>query len=229
MCPNIPISEKYDAIKLDPEIDDKSKEILFNWLKNIESKHIFLEKINAGQTVYNEVGNLHLSQCYNCHKIAVWIHKNMIFPSLDLSMPPNPDTPEEILNDYEEARRIVSLSPRGAAALLRLCVQKLCKFLGEKGQNIDDDIASLVSKGLNPLVQQSLDIVRVIGNEAVHPGVIDLKDDQKTVYKLFQIINLIVQQMISTPNNIQQMYSELPEKKREAIKLRNERANRNNI
>jgi hypothetical protein len=28
---------------------------------------------------------------------------------------------------------------------------------------------------VNPLVQKSLDVVRVIGNEAVHPGVMDLK------------------------------------------------------
>ena len=56
-----------------------------------------------------------------------------------------------------------------------------CAFnLGEKGEKLDDDIANLVKRGLNPTVQKSLDIVRVIGNEAVHPGVLDLKDDRDT-------------------------------------------------
>ncbi len=103
-------------------------------------------------------------------------------------MIPNPDLPDHIIRDYEEARGILRDSPRGAAALLRLCVQKLCMHLGEKGKNIDDDIASLVSKGLNPLVQKSLDIVRVIGNEAVHPGVIDLNDDRDTASQLLILI-----------------------------------------
>jgi hypothetical protein len=38
-------------------------------------------------------------------------------------------------------------------------------------------------------VQQSLDIVRVIGNDAVHPGQIDLTDDIETATKLFVLIN----------------------------------------
>ena len=131
-----------------------------------------------GDTSYLQVGNLFLSRCYNCKKVAVWVHQNLVFPSERLGAQPNPDNPdlpETVLHDFEEARAILNFSPRGAAALLRLCLQKLCLFFGEKGQSIDDDIASLVAKGLSPLVQKALDVVRVIGNEAVHPGTIDLK------------------------------------------------------
>jgi len=89
---------------------------------------------------------------------------------------PNPDLPDELFRDFDEAREIVDGSLRGAAALLRLVIRKLCAHLGEKGKDINADIASLVAKGLNPLVQKALDVVRVIGNEAVHPGTIDLRD-----------------------------------------------------
>ncbi len=105
-----------------------------------------------------------------------------------------------------------------------MCVQKLCVHLGEKGKNIDDDIGSLVKKGLNPLVQKSLDIVRVIGNEAVHPGRIDLKDDRDTAMTLLGILNAIADQMISHPKTVETMYEKLPETKREAIERRDAKA-----
>jgi hypothetical protein len=128
--------------------------------------------------------------------------------------------PDEIIHDFEEARSILGESPRGAAALLRLCIQKLCVHLGEKGKNIDDDIAILVKKGLNPLVQKSLDIVRVIGNESVHPGVINLKDDRDIAFDLLVLINSITDQMITHPKNVEALYKKLPEGKRKAIEKR---------
>ena len=100
-------------------------------------------------------------------------------------------------------------------------------ILGEKGKNIDDDIASLVGKGLNPLVQQSLDVVRVIGNEAVHPGVMNLKDDRETAATLFGLVNAIAEQLITNPKTVQALYEKLPESKRVAIAARNYKANRN--
>jgi len=125
-----------------------------------------------------------------------------------------------MIRDFEEAREIVDASPRGAAALLRLCTQKLCRYLGEKGKNLDEEIGNLVKKGLNPLIQQSLDVVRVIGNEAVHPGVIDLNDDRDTAIQLFTLVNSIAEQMISHPKAVRAMYDKLPEAKRKAIEQR---------
>ena len=72
----------------------------------------------------------------------------MIHPEASGGPPPNPDLPEDIRLDYSEARSIVGRSPRGAAALLRLCIQKLCRHLGEKGKDLNADIASLVRKSL---------------------------------------------------------------------------------
>jgi hypothetical protein len=104
--------------------------------------------------------------------------------------------------------------------LLRLAIQKLCAALGEKGKNIDDDIASLVKKGLSSLVQKPLDAVRVIGNEAVHPGTLDLKDDRDTATELFGLVNIIAEQMISIPKHVEEVYGKIPEDKRKAIEKR---------
>jgi hypothetical protein len=148
-------------------------------------------------------------------------YKNkLVFPPLREGPEPNPDLPASVRKDYEEAGTILNLSPRGAAALLRLAIQKLCIELGEKGKTIDDAIASLVQKGLSPLVQKALDAVRVVGNEAVHPGTIDLKDDKETATQLFKAVNIIAEQMISNPKHIEELYRKLPEEKKKAIDKR---------
>lgn len=141
-------------------------------------------------------------------------------PKSSLAPLPNHDMEEGILKDYNEAALIVGDSPRGAAALLRLCIQKLCKQLGEEGKSINDDIASLVKKGLSPKVQKALDIVRVIGNESVHPGTIDISDDKEMALKLFNLVNIIADEMITRPKEIDELYNSLPEGKREQIEKR---------
>ena len=92
--------------------------------------------------------------------------------------------------------------------------------LKEPGKNINSDIAALVKKGLDPRVQQALDVVRVIGNNAVHPGQIELKDDRVTAEKLFGLVNLITEIMISQPKHVGAMFDSLPEAVREGIEKR---------
>ena len=119
-----------------------------------------------------------------------------------------------------EAATILDKSSRGAAALLRLVIQKLCIKLGERGEDLNTDIANLVKNGLPTQIQKALDTVRVIGNEAVHPGKIDLKDNKNIAVKLFDLVNLITQIMITQPKEIETIYKTLPEEKLEAIKQR---------
>jgi hypothetical protein len=95
-----------------------------------------------------------VTKCQHCQDIALWHGMNMIYPKKLIAPPPNPDLAEEIKADYLEAANILAESPRAAAALLRLALQKLCIQLNEKGKNINEDIKSLVAKGLfrNPLM-----------------------------------------------------------------------------
>jgi len=164
-----------------------------------------------------ELTNVTVSSCYSCDRLSVWINDHVVYPPLRHGIEPNADLPQEVVRDYEEARSVVDLSPRGAAALLRLAIQKTCMLLGESGKNIDNDIASLVKKGLDARVQKALDIVRVIGNEAVHPGQMDLRDDRDTATELFRLVNLVADIMISQPKAIDAMYSGLPASKLKGI------------
>jgi len=99
-------------------------------------------------------------------------------------------------------------------------IQKICVLLGEPGKDLNTDIGSLVKKGLSPKTQKALDVVRVIGNESVHPGQIDLSDDPATTTKLFELINIIADTMITHHKEIDKLFDSLPDAKKAAIQKR---------
>lgn len=146
----------------------------------------------------------------------------MFHPAASVAPLPFGDMPEEVAEDFVEARDVVNVSPRAAAALLRLALQRLMPHLGENGKNINNDIASLVKKGLPQQIQKALDALRVIGNNAVHPGQIDLKDDKETALALFSLLNMTVDVMITQPKRVDELYNMLPESAKQAIVSRDQ-------
>lgn len=164
------------------------------------------------------------SMCDHCGKIAIWLDYEILAYPAKINIPfPAPDMPDEIRDDYMEARGIAEKSPRSAAALLRLAIQKLMPSLGQKGKNLNDDIAALVKEGLPLRLQQALDYVRVIGNNAVHPGEIDLKDDIETAKALFKLLNMIIDAMITQPKRVDELYQTLPQRDLSNIEKRDSR------
>ena len=166
------------------------------------------------------IQSLRTAHCARCNDYSVWWYGAMIYPATTPVEKPNSDLPTEVRRDYEEAAQIVQQSPRAAAALLRLAIQKLCAAVGGTGKNLNADIAKLVKNGLPVKVQQMLDTVRVIGNHAVHPGEINLDDQPQTAEALFRLVNIIAEKMITEPKEIDALYGSLPEKEKEQIAKR---------
>jgi Domain of unknown function (DUF4145) len=173
------------------------------------------------------------SRCSKCKVFALWaqqvltpaesgtrnpmIVNRLVFPSRVSAPFAHGDLPEECANDYEEARKVFDVSPRSAAALLRVVTETLCRFVCEsavlgssKGKRLNDLIGDMVSRGMLPSVQQALDTLRVIGNEAVHPGTMDIRDDKETALHLFELVSVVVEQTITQPKKIAGIYSKLP-------------------
>ena len=167
------------------------------------------------------------SVCHHCHEYCFWYEGRMIVPSEAPVPPPHLDLPASCVDEYYEARDIVARSPRAASALLRLAVQKLMVELGEKGKNINDDIGALVAKGLPVEVQQALDYCRVIGNNGVHPGEIELNDNPDIAHSLFEMINFIVEDRISRPKKVASLYSILPDGALKAVEKRDKPKTKN--
>ncbi len=145
----------------------------------------------------------------------------LLYPFTSPDLPKaNEDMPEDVKKIYDEACLVLKYSPRSSAALSRLAIEKLVDHLEAEGSNLNLKIADLVSKGLPPRIQQMLDSVRVIGNNAVHPGEIDLSDNAQLASSLLDFINLIVENQISHPKRINEVYNNLPESILQSIERR---------
>lgn len=187
-----------------------------------EAGDFLFKKLNEGDYVRFVLENIFFSVCEeaSCGKAALWIHDKLIIPSNDISHEPNEDMPDAVKAIYNEAREVHKSSPRAAAALLRLCCELVCEYLVAQGKDLNAKIGDLVSRGLDTSIQQALDYVRVVGNDAVHPGQITQKDNNETAEALFILLNEIVAEMISKPKQMESLYSKLPEAIRDSIAKR---------
>ena len=163
-----------------------------------------------------------VATCHNCCKHIIWVDNIYAYPDI-VAEEANSDMPEGVKQLYNEAGLIYNVSPRAACALLRLAIDRLCNELGETDRDINKNIGELVKKGLPVSVQQALDVVRVVGNKAVHPGQIAFDvDDVGTATMLMRLLNIIVSRMISEPKEIAGLYDQLPESVKQSITKRDE-------
>ena len=51
--------------------------------------------------------------------------------------------------------------------------------------------------------------ISVIGNHAVHPGQIDLGDNKDIALKLFKILNMIADDLITKPKDMEELYNDI--------------------
>lgn len=189
----------------------------WNSHSHTEDRKKVLVSTPAGQEYSNE---LYIARCVNCGKKIIWINKEYVYPDI-MAEEPNLDMPDGVKQLYNEAGEIYNKSPRAACALLRLAIDRLCNELGETDRDINKNIGALVKKGLPQSIQQALDVVRVVGNKSVHPGVISFDVDNKnTAIMLMRLLNIITERMITEPKEIESLYEGLPESIKDSINKR---------
>ena len=220
ICPHCNTLAKQDwmnSYKVSQIIKSIYQHNFLNYRKNIEKypeQYIdsFLKYMD--DKIPNDVNHilpleLSISICQSCEKFSVWAHKSIIYPQSIIVDLPNNDLDDEIKSLYNEAALIFQNSPKGATAILRLALQKLLIQLGKDGKNINNDIKALVAEGLNPKMQKALDLLRVVGNNAVHPGQINLDDNKEIALHLFKILNMIAEDMITKPKEMDALYDDI--------------------
>ena len=149
------------------------------------------------------------SWCLRCQQYCFWQKQALVWPLKSGLSDPIEGCPEKIRSIYNEARKVFPHSARSAAALLRLAIQLICKEKGLPGNDLNADIGDLVQAGLPIQIQQSLDLLRVVGNHAVHPGQIVIEDNKDHIEKFFGLINLVVDHLIVQPAKVGALFTTL--------------------
>lgn len=187
-------------------------------LKKIETSELFDDNLNYPRYLIQ-------STCLSCNERAIW-HKDstteeILYPIyIENIVEPNLDMPEHVRKTYTEASTILNDSPRAATALARLALEELLTSLEVKGKNINEQIGNLVQLGLSVKVQKALDALRVIGNNAIHPGKIENLDNADSAKSILELLNFIVEELITKPKEIESIYASLPEGVLDAIEKR---------
>lgn len=200
------------------------------WRSNFRHRSTTLGFSINGQETEVEIDSFIVeSICEACSDSSFWIKNSqeeiLIFPLINVDVPiPNPDMPNNIKQIFNEAGLVLNSSPRASAALSRLAIDILTKEVVPDAKNLNYGIGKMVEQGMPVEIQQSLDIVRVIGNNAIHPGEIDISDDKDTAQSLMELLNIIVENRISQPKKIYEIYSKLPQG---ALKAIEDRDNKN--
>jgi hypothetical protein len=146
-----------------------------------------------------EAGGIALSFCESCRQAVVWHGQSPVWPVTSSAPSAARAMPAEVRADFEEARQVVDRSPRSAAALLRLALQKLSKHLGRPGENIPDDLEALMGWGLPDSTPRAVRVPGAAGDSRLRPGELDARDDRETARALFDLVNTVVDRMIAEP------------------------------
>ncbi|MCR6032854.1 DUF4145 domain-containing protein [Nocardioides sp. zg-579] len=165
---------------------------------------------------------LTISTCFVCSGLAIWLEQpvrtdtwgasaRMIYPAATVEGPKrNVDLPEAVARLYDEAATVVNLSPRSASALLRLALEALLEDLyPDKAGNLNSMIGAAVRDGLPERVQRTMDVMRFSGNQSVHE--IHHDDTPQTAATLFGLLNIVAEQLITQPKQLDALYEGLPD------------------
>lgn len=143
-------------------------------------------------------------------------------PSIPNNIPqPNVDMSEECKTIYNEAAAVLDISPRASAALMRLCLQQFLNKQEIAGNSIDQQTQELIHRGIPNHIIQYIDSCRIIGNNSVHPGEIDLNDNTELASFLFPIMNTVSEYLVSEKKKADQIFNSLPSGAILAVEKRN--------
>jgi Domain of unknown function (DUF4145) len=189
------------------EEDQRDRKL--KWAEQMASGRPFLEVHREFRS--RDVQNVSISYCFNCNQMCLWVYDQLVWPRREAFPEPQLHAPPNLRRESEEASQTLEATPRGAAALLRIAIAKLCKELGVSGESPNDGITLFVREDVDARVQKVLDAARIIESNAMRPDQIGLGEDRATAEILSGLVNLICEKMIMEPRHLQEVYAKVRE------------------
>lgn len=178
-----------------------------------------------GAPVHRPKGSWAAAQCGRCGNYSVWRDDQLVFPHGGGGPAPHPEMSAGAKALYEEARSVVTLSPRAGAALARATLERVIRDLDPDAGKID--LASRIDR-IRPQVSlplgKMLTVIRHAGNKSLHVEdepdevIVLILDPQQTeiVDLIFESINGLVEELVARPRFIDEVYSRVPKPIRDA-------------
>jgi hypothetical protein len=138
-----------------------------------------------------KMANLHISNCHSCNGFSLWVGGLLVFPTkID-------KTPKLVEEDLEEAATILNEFPRGATALMRVCIQKLVPLLEDNGKELNQRVSSLVRKGLEMEMQQAKEVLQVLRSDPVQLSPLESQADRETALRFLDSLKEVLERRMS--------------------------------
>lgn len=172
----------------------------------------FYEKHHA--MPYHSKIEINVATCVICEKISLWKENDMVYPQLSNTPQATADMHIKVKEIFNEAREVFTVSTKAAAALLRLAFEQYCKEMGyDKKYKLADNIDDMLTKeNLDENFRDSCKYIRVAGNDAVHPRQISIAEDKDVVLFMFELLNQLVEEMITNKEKKRQLFDKVLEK-----------------
>ena len=180
----------HEALNEDRDQRDDIKEI-DRFIERLKRNELTFEYQKHAQSLKVRMANLHTSSCHSCNRFSIWVRGELVFPTrID-------KTPEFVEEDFDEAAAILNKFPRGATALMRVCIQKLVHLLEEDGNALNQRVASLVRKGLEMEMQQAMEVLQVLRADPVQLGRLETQGDKETALRFLDSLKAVLERRMS--------------------------------
>jgi hypothetical protein len=162
ICPHCSTAVNYKFDSTYPQIIDEKKKI------GTEISYATCQNCNKF-IIYILTGLIKKSQ-FNEYFVYEVQSKSLIYPKEYKSFNPD-EIPKMYLEDYEEAMKVITISPKASAALSRRVLQKILRESYTICENsLSQEIDKFINlSGIPSYITDAVDAIRIIGNLAAHP------------------------------------------------------------